>query len=86
MLEALKSSKKYNALKFKDENIVIQLVKANKEFTVATHFPCSCIDDGESLIISCMKEQIEDSHGHNQEIIHPRSRYSCLLHRNSGRT
>uniref|UniRef100_A0A7N6AER0 Serine protease n=1 Tax=Anabas testudineus TaxID=64144 RepID=A0A7N6AER0_ANATE len=34
-----------------DDNIVIQLGEADKEFAIATHFPCSCLSEDELLII-----------------------------------
>ncbi|KAK2899514.1 serine protease FAM111A-like [Channa argus] len=78
VLEAVKSKRKYSELKWADENIIIQLGEGDKEFIVATHFPCSCIKDGETLIISAEKLGVENPGGQKPEIIHPRNRYSVF--------
>ncbi|XP_053199194.1 serine protease FAM111A-like [Scomber japonicus] len=78
VLEAIKSSKRYNELNCTDENIVIQLGKADGECAVATHFPCSCVGDGALLILSCKPEKIEGVLNKPSEIVHPRNRYSVF--------
>uniref|UniRef100_UPI003AAE8974 serine protease FAM111A-like isoform X2 n=1 Tax=Centroberyx gerrardi TaxID=166262 RepID=UPI003AAE8974 len=50
VLDALKTSEKYLE-KYQDENIVIQLGKAEKEIAVATHFPCHLIGDDEGITV-----------------------------------
>uniref|UniRef100_A0A3P8Q0P1 Serine protease n=1 Tax=Astatotilapia calliptera TaxID=8154 RepID=A0A3P8Q0P1_ASTCA len=59
------------------ENIIIQLGKEDKKSIVATHFPCSCIDDGECLIISCRAEKVEGKVQHSK-IVHPKGHYSVF--------
>uniref|UniRef100_A0A3Q0T5L2 Serine protease n=1 Tax=Amphilophus citrinellus TaxID=61819 RepID=A0A3Q0T5L2_AMPCI len=64
-------------IKCSDENIMIQLGKADKESIVATHFPCSCIKDGECLIILCKDEKVEVK-VQDFKIIHPKDHYSVF--------
>ncbi|CAK6979707.1 serine protease FAM111A-like [Scomber scombrus] len=78
VLEAIKSSKKYNELKCTDENIVIQLGEADGEYAVATHFPCSCLEDGALLIISSKPETVVEVLNKPSEIVQPRNRYSVF--------
>ncbi|XP_062301357.1 serine protease FAM111A-like [Scomber scombrus] len=78
VLEAIKSSKKYNELKCTDENIVIQLGEADGEYAVATHFPCSCLEDGALLIISSKPETVVEVLNKPSEIVQPQSRYSVF--------
>ncbi|XP_062301356.1 serine protease FAM111A-like [Scomber scombrus] len=78
VLEAIKSSKKYNELKCTDENIVIQLGEQDREYAVATHFPCSCLEDGALLIISCKPETVVEVLNKPSEIVQPRNRYSVF--------
>uniref|UniRef100_A0A3Q2VT31 Serine protease n=1 Tax=Haplochromis burtoni TaxID=8153 RepID=A0A3Q2VT31_HAPBU len=60
-----------------DENIIIQLGKEDKKSIVATHLPCSCIDDGECLIISRRAEKVEGKVQHSK-IVHPKGHYSVF--------
>ncbi|XP_068569872.1 uncharacterized protein [Cebidichthys violaceus] len=78
VLEAIKSSKKYQELMFTDENIVIQLGKEDRAFTVATHFPCSCIRDDESLILSFKKKKVEAAQDQHHKTVHSRDKYSVF--------
>ncbi|XP_060888014.1 serine protease FAM111A-like [Labrus mixtus] len=59
VLEAIKSRDIYKTLGWSDRNILIQYGRSDKEFLVATHFPCSCIEEGEVLIISKTSDQVE---------------------------
>ncbi|XP_054457908.1 serine protease FAM111A-like [Anoplopoma fimbria] len=77
-LEAIKSSKKYKKLKFTDENIVIQLGKEDRAFTVATHYPCSCISDDEYLILSLKNEKVEVIIDQHYKTVHSRDKYSVF--------
>ncbi|XP_030609858.1 protein FAM111A-like [Archocentrus centrarchus] len=78
VLKAIKSNEKCNEkIKCSDENIMIQLGKADKESSVATHFPCSCINDGECLIILCKEEKVEVK-VQDFKIIHPKDHYSVF--------
>ncbi|XP_039887348.1 serine protease FAM111A-like [Simochromis diagramma] len=78
VLEAIKSNETCNEkIKCADENIIIQLGKEDKKSSVATHFPCSCIDDGECLIISCRAEKVEGEVQHSK-IVHPKEHYSVF--------
>ncbi|XP_075948265.1 serine protease FAM111A-like [Anarhichas minor] len=76
VLEVLKSSIKYQELMFTDENIVIQLGKGDKALAVATHFPCSCIREGEILILSLKKEKVEQAQQY--KTVHSRDEYSVF--------
>ncbi|XP_051251164.1 serine protease FAM111A-like [Dicentrarchus labrax] len=80
VLEAIQSSEHYSKKmkKCSDENIVIQLGKSDKESIVATHFPCSCVSDGEPLIISCESEKVEEAQGQHCQPIHSRDKYSVF--------
>lgn len=79
VLAALKLNyTKYSKLNYPDENIVIQLGTADKEYAVATHFPCSCIQDGESLIITCESEKVEEALDQHDKTIHSRDKYSVF--------
>ncbi|XP_030609908.1 protein FAM111A-like [Archocentrus centrarchus] len=78
VLKAIKSNEKCNEkIKCSDENIMIQLGKADKESSVATHFPCSCIKNGECLIILCKEEKVEVK-VQDFKIIHPKDHYSVF--------
>ncbi|XP_044041003.1 uncharacterized protein LOC122870707 [Siniperca chuatsi] len=80
VLEALKLPENYNEKmkNFSDENIVIQLGKGDRASIVATHFPCSFISDGESLIISCKSEMVEEAQDRHYQPIHSRDKYSVF--------
>ncbi|XP_044197928.1 serine protease FAM111A-like isoform X2 [Thunnus albacares] len=84
LLEAIKSSKKYNELKCEDKNIVILLRKADKECAVPTHFPCSCIEDGELLIIYSKTKKVEEAQNEPSETVHPRNKYSVFYIESKG--
>ncbi|XP_005951825.3 serine protease FAM111A [Haplochromis burtoni] len=78
VLEAIKSNEECNEnITYADENIIIQLGKEDKKSSVATHFPCSCIDDGECLIISRRAEKVEGKVQHSK-IVHPKGHYSVF--------
>lgn len=78
VLEAIKSNEECNEkIKCADENIIIQLGKEDKKSIVATHFPCSCIDDGECLIILYKTEKVEGEVQHSK-IVHPKEHYSVF--------
>ncbi|XP_026018929.1 protein FAM111A-like [Astatotilapia calliptera] len=78
VLEAIKSNEECNEkIKCDDENIIIQLGKEDKKSIVATHFPCSCIDDGECLIISHRAEKVEGEVQHSK-IVYPKEHYSVF--------
>lgn len=79
VLEAIKSSSVYKKMtQMKDENIVIQLGKEDRDSIVATHFPCSCIEDGQTLIISHKREKVEESEGQHSKTVRPRNKYSVF--------
>ncbi|CAK6979708.1 serine protease FAM111A-like [Scomber scombrus] len=84
VLEAIKSSKRYNEQNFTDENIVILLRKTDRECAVATHFPCSCLEDGALLIISSKPQKVEEIPKNSSETVHPRSRYSVFYIESQG--
>ncbi|KAF7231506.1 serine protease FAM111A [Nothobranchius furzeri] len=60
-----------------DENIIIQMGKEDRESILATHFPCTCVPDGESLIISCKSEKVEVLEERDAEV-HPQDKYSVF--------
>ncbi|XP_049895863.1 serine protease FAM111A-like [Epinephelus moara] len=80
VLEAIKSTENYSKKmrKCADENIVIQLGKEDKASIVATHFPCTCIREGESLIISCEPEIVEAAKDQLYNPIQSRDKYSVF--------
>ncbi|XP_034757120.1 protein FAM111A-like [Etheostoma cragini] len=78
LLDVIKSSEIYEK-KMKmhsDENIVITVGEA-RDSIVATHFPCTCIRGGETLIISGQTEKVEVTQNHD-ETIHSRDKYSVF--------
>ncbi|KAI3375875.1 hypothetical protein L3Q82_003762 [Scortum barcoo] len=82
VLEAIKSTENYNKMmenkKCLDENIVIQLGKEDKESIVTTHFPCSCIRDGETVIMSCESQMVEEAQNQHHKTVHTRNKYSVF--------
>ncbi|XP_050924473.1 serine protease FAM111A-like [Lates calcarifer] len=81
VLEVIKSDKKYKekiTYAADDENIVIQLGSADKKQIIATHFPCSCIREGESLVIFCKTKKIEEARDQHDKEIKPRDKYSVI--------
>ncbi|XP_074479436.1 uncharacterized protein LOC141760478 [Sebastes fasciatus] len=77
VLEAIKSTEKYKEMKYSDENIVIQLSKKDKKYIIAKHFPCSCINKDESLILHEFKE-VEAVQDQQDKTIQPRDKYSVF--------
>lgn len=77
VLEALKTLNKYKKI-FKDpqQNVIIQRGTGDDESIVSTHFPCSCIRDGEVLTISLTKPQVEKSTDVRK--VHPTDYYSVF--------
>lgn len=66
-------------MKYADESIIIQLGKQDKESVVPTHFPCSCIDDGEMVILHhYISEKIEKVQEQHDKTIHPKDNYSVF--------
>lgn len=65
-------------MKWADENIIIQLGKKDRESVVPTHFPCSCVGDGESLILYGKSEKIEAYQGKDYKIVYPKEKYSVF--------
>lgn len=80
MLEAIKSTEKYKSTmeNCSDTNIVIQLGQQDQEFTLATHFPCTCLNEGDSLIISCESEEIQVTPDQCANSILSRDKYSVF--------
>ncbi|KAK1890141.1 Protein FAM111A [Dissostichus eleginoides] len=77
VLQAIKTCNQYNE-QFSDENLVIQLSKKDKKHAIATHFPCTCIWEGECLILSHERENIEETQGRNEEPIQSKEMYSVF--------
>lgn len=79
VLEAIKShgaSKK--KLKPPDENIIIQLGREDKDVIIPTHFPCSLVESGETVIISCKSELIEKAQNQQHKMFHPNDKYTIF--------
>ncbi|XP_039679018.1 serine protease FAM111A-like [Perca fluviatilis] len=79
VLEVIKSTENYKK-KMKncsDENIVIALGEA-RELIVATHFPCTCIGEDESLLISSKSQKVEVTQDQTQTPIQSRDEYSVF--------
>ncbi|XP_023201657.1 protein FAM111A-like [Xiphophorus maculatus] len=51
--------KKSQKTKISDENIIIRSGKGNNSHIVATHFPCSCVKDEETLTITTSAKVVE---------------------------
>lgn len=79
VLDAIKSHKMYKEkIQGSDENIIIQLGREDKEAVIATHFPCSCIEQDECLIISQKPEQVEYIKQQHYEPVLPTNSYSVF--------
>ncbi|XP_051800432.1 serine protease FAM111A-like isoform X1 [Acanthochromis polyacanthus] len=81
VLEVIKSDlpKQFQRMKdkmkdYSDLKIIIQLSKKGKESIVATHFPCSCIENGECLVIHCKTQEVEETKIQHDELL-PRDKY-----------
>uniref|UniRef100_A0A3Q3G9A6 Serine protease n=2 Tax=Kryptolebias marmoratus TaxID=37003 RepID=A0A3Q3G9A6_KRYMA len=46
----------------------------DRNVIVATHFPCSCVPDGESIFISCKQEKVEVQEQYDKTV-HPKEAY-----------
>uniref|UniRef100_A0A3P9DT73 Reverse transcriptase domain-containing protein n=1 Tax=Maylandia zebra TaxID=106582 RepID=A0A3P9DT73_9CICH len=66
-----------NLTLYTDKTKEMILGKEDKKSIVATHLPCSCIDDGECLIISRRAEKVEGKVQHSK-IVHPKGHYSVF--------
>ncbi|KAJ4921137.1 hypothetical protein JOQ06_024721 [Pogonophryne albipinna] len=77
VLRAIKTCNKYNK-QFPDENPVIQLGKKDREYAIATHFPCTGIWEDVCLILSHEKENIEETQVQNEEPIQSEEMYSVF--------
>ncbi|XP_037614297.1 protein FAM111A-like [Sebastes umbrosus] len=79
VLEAIKSDENFKKkMNCSDKNIMIQLGKEDKNYIFATHFPCSCIRRGASLILSYKSEQVETVQDQQDKTIQPRDEYSVF--------
>ncbi|XP_078132288.1 LOW QUALITY PROTEIN: serine protease FAM111A-like [Sander vitreus] len=79
VLEVIKSTENFGkkVQNFSDENIVILLGKA-RDSIVASHFPCTCIRSGETLIISGEPEKVEVAQDQFYKQIQSRDKYSVF--------
>ncbi|XP_074479438.1 serine protease FAM111A-like [Sebastes fasciatus] len=76
VLEPIKSTENFKKkMNCSDKNIVIQLGKEDKNYIFATHFPCSCIRRGASLILSYKSEEVEAVQDQQDKTIQPRDEY-----------
>ena len=81
VLEAIQSNETLQEMMINcaDENVIIQLGKEDKECIVATHFPCSCIEDGTFLSIVCDSVKVEETQGQLtkpiEKKIYPKDKY-----------
>ncbi|XP_016535143.1 protein FAM111B-like isoform X3 [Poecilia formosa] len=81
VLDAIRSSlgTTEKMIKYPDESIIIQLGKRDRESVVPTHFPCSCIGDGETVILyHYASEKIEKVQEQHDKTIHPKDHYSVF--------
>uniref|UniRef100_A0A3B3WMS8 Serine protease n=1 Tax=Poecilia mexicana TaxID=48701 RepID=A0A3B3WMS8_9TELE len=81
VLDAIRSSlgTTEKMIKYPDESIIIQLGKRDKESVVPTHFPCSCIGDGETVTLyHYTSEKIEKVQEQHDKTIHPKDHYSVF--------
>ncbi|XP_059210990.1 serine protease FAM111A-like [Centropristis striata] len=79
VLEAIKSTESFNRnIKCSDENIVLQIGKEDRAPIVPTHFPCTCIGNGETLILSCESEKVEESKVQPYKPIQLKDNYSVF--------
>uniref|UniRef100_A0A3B5A8A5 Protein FAM111A-like n=1 Tax=Stegastes partitus TaxID=144197 RepID=A0A3B5A8A5_9TELE len=62
---------------YSDEKIIIQLSDVVKQSIVATHFPCSCIQNDECLIVHFKNQEVEEPRSQDDEIL-PREQYSVF--------
>lgn len=79
VLEALKTLNKYKKMfKGPQQNVIIQRGTGDDESIVSTHFPCSCISDGEILSISRINnKQVWET----KDVRYTSKRFLfCLLH------
>ncbi|XP_014186793.2 serine protease FAM111A [Haplochromis burtoni] len=78
VLEAIKSKTVYKkTVKCADEYVIIRRGTGDNESIVPTHFPCSCISDGELLSISSINNK---QVGETKDVrdIHPKDSYSVF--------
>lgn len=77
VLEAMKTlSVAAENIKCADENIIIQMGKEDKKTIVATHFPYSCVPEGEYLIVSQNKsDKVEEVQEHFDKTVLPEDAY-----------
>ncbi|XP_055369469.1 serine protease FAM111A-like isoform X1 [Betta splendens] len=80
VLDAIKSHVNYKNMfqQVSDKNIIIQLGREDKATVIATHFPCSCIEEGECLIISQKQEQVEEIKQQHYQPVSARASYSVF--------
>ena len=80
VLAVIKSSGEYKKRMktVSDENIVIQWGKKDREIVVATHFPCTLLNNDDFLVLSCESESVEAAHDQNDGIIHSSNKYSVF--------
>ncbi|XP_059210115.1 serine protease FAM111A-like [Centropristis striata] len=81
VLEAIKSTESFNQKKKKkisDENIVLQIGKEDRAPIVPTHFPCTCIRNGETLILSCESKEVEEAKDQHDQPIQSKNNYSVF--------
>ncbi|XP_033970233.1 protein FAM111B-like [Trematomus bernacchii] len=77
VLQAIQTCHKYEK-RFSDKNLVIQLCKKDREYAIATHFPCTCIREGVCLILSHGREKTEETQVQNEEPIQSEEMYSVF--------
>ncbi|XP_035989891.1 protein FAM111A-like [Fundulus heteroclitus] len=64
-------------IKKPEENIIIKLGKGNDCHIVATHFPCSCVDEGERLTIITSASEVEKKQ--KETSVLPKDNYSVFF-------
>lgn len=64
-------------MKVPDDQIVLQMGRADMEAAVATHFPCCCVAENQLIIVSSQKNVVQVAQGKDYQV-HPREKYSVF--------
>ncbi|XP_061566058.1 serine protease FAM111A-like [Cololabis saira] len=79
VLEAIKSflGEKFKYITWADEKLLIKLGDIYASPCVPTHFPCSCVEEGECLTITTLAKPVEAKNPERYPIL-PKERYSIF--------
>ncbi|XP_028329789.1 protein FAM111A-like [Gouania willdenowi] len=79
VLQVLKSHSEWNA-KMADDGIIIHMGKGDKETIIPTHFPCTCLEEGETLTLYWETQEVEQrAEGVDYTLIRPVEEYSVFF-------